>query len=85
MDDIFDTGLTLATVIETLLRDTDIAASNIKIATPWYKPANNRTELIPDFYLHETRQWVVFPHELAGLSGEEIASGKPELSALNAN
>jgi len=37
---------------------------------------------VPDYYIHETDQWLVFPHELSGLSPEEIASAKPEVAAL---
>ncbi|MBT6583947.1 MAG: hypoxanthine phosphoribosyltransferase, partial [Gammaproteobacteria bacterium] len=60
----------------------------IKIATPWYKPDRNTTDIVPDFFVHETDQWLVFPHELSGLSDEEIAADKPEIwktiSAMNA-
>ena len=49
---------------------------NVRIATPWYKPNNNQTSLKPDYYLHETDKWIVFPHELAGLSMQEIESGQ---------
>ena len=29
-----------------------------------------------DYYIHATNQWVGFPHELFGLSMEEIKEGK---------
>ena len=45
---------------------------NIKIATLYYKPEKNKTNLKPDFYLHETNSWIVFPHELENLSLKEI-------------
>ena len=54
----------------------------VKIATPWYKPGNNQTSLVPDYVLHETDAWIVFPHELAGLSFEEIETGKTELAPV---
>ena len=44
----------------------------------WYKPNNNQTSLKPDYYLHETDKWIVFPHDLAGLSMQEIETGKIE-------
>ena len=34
------------------------------------------------YYLHETDKWLVFPHELEGLSAEEIIQNKPELKDL---
>ncbi len=46
------------------------------------KPKNNKTDGPPDYYIHETKEWLVFPHELHGLSADEIRQYKPELSAL---
>ena len=51
----------------------------IRIATPYFKPSKNKTERIPDYYIHETDQWLVFPHELDGLDVQEIIDSKPEL------
>ena len=42
----------------------------------------NKTDRKPDFYLHETEKWLVFPHELEGLSLQEIIDSKPELGDL---
>jgi len=36
----------------------------------------------PDFFIHETDKWLVFPHELEGLSLDEIKKSKPALSDL---
>ncbi|MEO0576714.1 MAG: hypothetical protein AAF004_14730, partial [Pseudomonadota bacterium] len=36
----------------------------------------------PDFYLHETRDWMVLPYELSGLSPEDIRKHKPTLAAI---
>ena len=47
-----------------------------------FKPNKNQSGHKPDYYLHETDQWLVFPHELDGLSLEEILENKPELSNL---
>jgi uncharacterized protein len=49
----------------------------VKIATVYFKPSRNRTELSPDFYVHATEDWLVFPHEICGLSREEIRAHKP--------
>ena len=48
----------------------------VKTACVWYKPARRQTELAPDYYVHETARWLVFPHELEGLTPEEIAAHK---------
>jgi hypoxanthine phosphoribosyltransferase len=68
VDDIFDTGHTMKKVCEALKRRT----KNVKTATLYYKPGKSEDGEGPDFYLHETQDWVVFPHELVGLSSEEI-------------
>ena len=52
------------------------------MATPYFKPNKNLTNNKPDYFIHETDQWLVFPHELEGLTLEEIESNKPELKNL---
>ena len=82
IDDVFDTGLSVQKVIEDLAKACKKNTPNIRIATPYYKPENNMTERTPDYFLYETSKWIVFPHELKGLSLEEIALNKPVLSGL---
>ena len=82
IDDVFDTGLSVKKVIEDLEKACKKNTPNIRIATPYYKPENNMTDRTPDYFLYETSKWIVFPHELKGLSLEEIASNKPVLSGL---
>jgi hypothetical protein len=43
----------------------------------YYKPARNRTSVQPDYYVRTTEDWLVFPHELQGLTHEEILANKP--------
>ena len=83
VDDVFDTGLSIQAVIATLRqRARRNTPQDIRIATPWFKPANNRTDMVPDYYVHETDRWLVFPHELDGLTREEMLENKPGLRAL---
>jgi uncharacterized protein len=82
VDDVHDTGLSVDQTIKDLHAGCKKNLPEIRIAMPYYKPNNNKTERIPDYYLHETDQWLVFPHELDGLSIEEIASNKPELADM---
>ena len=37
---------------------------------------------MPDYYIHETNDWLVFPHELDGLTAAEIRANKPELASI---
>ena len=54
---------------------------DIRIASVWYRPST-RTRRIPDYFIHETEDWLVLPYELSGLSLEEIAAHKPEMAEL---
>jgi hypoxanthine phosphoribosyltransferase len=78
IDDVFDSGRSLEAVIDELQRRcAGRAPRDIRIATVYYKPARNRSRLKPDFFVHETDRWLVFPHELQGLTETEIAAHKP--------
>ena len=83
VDDVFDTGASIDALLGKLRFQLDERyPREIRIACPWYKPARNTTALRPDYFLHETGAWLVFPHELAGLQAAEIAAGKPELREI---
>ena len=82
VDDVFDTGLSLAQVMTELEVGFAGQLPDIRIATPYFKPANNQTHLIPDFYLHETSDWLVFPHELTGLKTQQILEHKPGIERI---
>lgn len=78
VDDVFDTGLSIQAILDELkLKCRSNHPKQVRIATPFFKPSNNRTEIKPDYYIHETDRWLVFPHELKGLSDEEIMIHKP--------
>ncbi len=70
VDDIFDSGKTVNAIVEKI--NSLNKKPNIKIATVYYKLKRNVTKIKPDFYLHTTNAWLVFPHELDGLTPEEI-------------
>ena len=83
VDDVFDTGRSIKAVLDELAEKTRRnMPSDLKIACPWYKPGNNKVGIVPDYYIHETDKWLVFPHELAGLTIEEIREGKQDLSNI---
>jgi len=84
VDDVHDTGISIQKIILDLQTACKKNTPEIKVATPYFKPNKNQTNRQPDFYLHETEKWLVFPHELEGLSIEEIIEFKPELSDLAA-
>jgi hypoxanthine phosphoribosyltransferase len=82
VDDVHDTGISIQKIILDLQTACKKNTPEIKVATPYFKPMKNKTDRKPDFYLHETEKWLVFPHELEGLSVDEIIEFKPELSEL---
>ncbi len=78
IDDVFDSGRSLEAVVADLQRRCKRnLPGQIRIATVYYKPARNRSSLTPDYYVRSTDQWLVFPHELQGLTREEILRYKP--------
>lgn len=86
VDDVFDSGRSIRAIFSELRKLASVKMPRtIKVACPWYKPNNNVTELVPDFYLHETDQWLVFPHEIKGLDLEEIRASKGQTLAETLN
>jgi len=83
VDDVFDTGLTIEAVITRLRNKARLnTPHDIRIAVPYYKPSRNQSGRVPDYCLHETGQWLKYPHSLEGLSVEEVATNRPELYAI---
>jgi len=83
VDDVLDTGHTLVAVIEELRRRTrGNMPADVRVAVPWYKPGRNQTDLVPDYCIHETAAWLVFPHELDALTPEEMSKHRPELQDI---
>jgi hypoxanthine phosphoribosyltransferase len=78
IDDVFDSGRSLEAVVDELKRRCRRnLPEKIRIATVYYKPERNRTSLVPDYYVRATNSWLVFPHEIQGLTREEILANKP--------
>jgi uncharacterized protein len=82
VDDVHDTGLSIQQIIHDVTKACKKNTPDIKIATPYFKPGHNKTDMVPDFYVHETDNWLVFPHELHGLSTDELASNKPGIDGI---
>ena len=82
VDDVHDTGISIEKIISDLKFACKKNTPEIRVATPYFKPTKNKTKRKPDYYLHETDKWLVFPHELEGLSMQEIKDYKPEVSKL---
>ena len=78
IDDVFETGNSLVAIIQRL--DEKLGKSmpkDVRLATVYFKPEKNQTTITPDYYVHENDEWIVFPHEIDGLSRDEIYENKP--------
>jgi hypoxanthine phosphoribosyltransferase len=83
VDDVFDSGRSLEAVIRELKqRCRRNWPEKWRIATVYYKSSRNRSTLLPDYYVLDTDKWLVFPHELIGLTPEEILEHKPVRTGL---
>ncbi len=80
VDDVFDSGRSIEALVNQLnLLTRNNMPKDVRIACPWYKPENSKVDFTPDYYIHESSEWLVFPHELSGLTPDEIIQGKKDL------
>ncbi len=82
VDDVYSTGSSVQAVVDQLtVKTRRNLPQDIRIATVWYRPASD-TVRVPDYFVHETSDWLVLPYELAGMSLEELRENRPELSNI---
>ena len=83
VDDVFDSGRSVAALIKAIRKQSRLnTPGEIRVACPWYKPGKNAVDFEPDYYMNETEEWLVFPHELEGLQPSELAAGKSDLANI---
>ena len=79
VDDVFDTGKTAAAVKQRI----ESTGAEMRMACVYWKPEKNQTELKPDYFVRDVGlDWIVFPHEIEGLTDEEIVEKDPVLADL---
>ena len=82
VDDVYSTGSSVNAVIAQLAQKTRRnLPQDIRIATVWYRPSS-KTLRTPDYFVHETKDWLVLPDEMTGFSIAELKENRPELSGL---
>ena len=80
VDDVFDTGRSVEAIINILTEKMRLnTPEDIRIAVPYYKPTRNQIEREPDYVVHETADWLKYPHSLEGLSLAEMQEKRPEI------
>jgi uncharacterized protein len=83
VDDVFDSGRSIHALIGKLQKFMRLnTPGDIRIACPYYKPKNTAVPLKPDYFIHESDEWLVFPHEVSGLDPKEIAEGKGDFKNI---
>lgn len=86
VDDVFDTGRSVEAIIDELRSKARLnTPDDIRIAVPYYKPSRNQIGKEPDYVVHETSDWLKYPHSLEGLSVEEMAEKRPEIYEIIKN
>lgn len=82
VDDVYSTGSSVQAVIDQLTRKTRRnLPHDIRVATVWYRPSE-KTIRQPDFFVHQTDDWLVLPYELSGMSIDELREHRPELREI---
>ncbi|MEM7098030.1 MAG: hypoxanthine phosphoribosyltransferase [Pseudomonadota bacterium] len=83
VDDVFSSGRHTRAVIDALKRGLKRnMPGDVRVASIWLRGPTGSEESEPDFYLHTTRDWVVLPFEVQGLSAAEMDAHKPYLKQL---
>jgi hypoxanthine phosphoribosyltransferase len=82
VDDVYSTGSSVKAVIDQLaVKARRNLPQEIRVASVWYRPSE-RTVRPPDYYIHETTDWLILPYELSGLDVEELRKYKPEIAPV---
>lgn len=83
VDDVYSTGRNVQAVISRLREKTKRnMAHDTRVAAPFYRSDPARPDSAPDYFLHQTSDWLVLPYELTGLSREELQANKPWIVPL---
>ncbi|USN45095.1 MAG: hypoxanthine phosphoribosyltransferase [Candidatus Woesearchaeota archaeon] len=82
VDDVFDTGLSIKAVIDQLRKRTKANMPHIKSAVVYYKPTRTKVDFAPDFFVRKTDKWLIFPHELIGLTEAELEQKHADVAKL---
>ena len=82
VDDVYSTGSSVNAVIKQLAKKTRRnLPHDIRVATVWYR-TTEKTLRTPEYFVHETDDWLVLPYELSGFTIDELRKNRPELSGL---
>jgi hypoxanthine phosphoribosyltransferase len=82
VDDVYSTGSSVKAVIDQLAKKTRRnLPQDIRIATVWFRPTD-KTLRTPDYFVHETSDWLALPYELSGMTLNDLRKHRPELNGI---
>jgi hypoxanthine phosphoribosyltransferase len=82
VDDVYSSGSSVRAVVNELAaKARRNLPHDIRTAAVWFRPTD-RTLVPPDFFVHQTSDWLILPYELSGLSLRELREHKPELRSV---
>ena len=82
VDDVYSSGSSVNAVIEQLAAKTRRnLPKDIRVASVWFRPTD-KTKRVPDFFVHETTDWLVLPYELSGMSIDELREQRGDIAGV---
>jgi hypoxanthine phosphoribosyltransferase len=82
VDDVYSTGSSVTAVIKQLAKKTRRnLPADIRVATVWFRNSE-KTLRVPDFFVHETPDWLVLPYELSGMTIDELRETRGDISGV---
>jgi hypoxanthine phosphoribosyltransferase len=82
VDDAYSSGSSVNAVIRQLAKKARRnLPEDIRTASVWFRPTE-KTIRPPDYFIHETSDWLVLPYELTGLTIEELRENKREIAPV---
>ncbi len=90
VDDVYSTGRNVQAIVNRLQqKNKRNMPSDVRIAAPYFRRGEERSDSPPDYFLQQTEDWLVLPYELTGISRSEMAEHKswmlPLLDELKPN
>jgi hypoxanthine phosphoribosyltransferase len=82
IDDLFETGRTTFEVCEYIRRRARRNTPEIRVAAVYFRRSAQRFLIGPHYWLHETDERPVFPHQLTAMDPAQLANSDAELAAV---
>jgi hypothetical protein len=79
IDDVFESGRSIEVVQNKMkIKMRENMPVDIRVAVAFEKIGKNKTDIVPDYVVERTTEWLVFPHEIEDMSPEEVKANMGE-------